>query len=243
MPLISQLFCFLTATRRTFDVASPLHRAVPDGALADSPGGFRNRSRPQIFSRAPFDRASFIFIRRESGATVTSRCTRNFSSKKSGSGRCYYTPQNLTRPDLYWRSAMASTPDCRVASASLSAPAGFSGFPVSSEPALTSSSTPDLSLAADELLQRQLDELAAIHRRLRRLQAAWPAAGPADVQRPANGDFLLYPAVWRFRAALPALVGACGALVHTTRARLDRVRPGLARLRGLSRAGRAGGGS
>ena len=138
---------------------------------------------------------------------------------------------------------MASTPDCRVASASLSAPAGFSGFLVSSESALTSSSTPDLSLAADELLQRQLDELAAIHRRLRRLQAAWPAAGPADVQRPANGDFLLYPAVWRFRAALPALVGACGALLHTTRARLDRVRPGLERLRGLSRAGRAGGGS
>ena len=139
---------------------------------------------------------------------------------------------------------MASTPDCRVASASLSAPAGFSGFPVSSEPALTSSSTPVLSLAADELLQRQLDELAAIHRRLRRLADGWPAAmEPSGPPRPADGDFLLYPDVWRFRAALPALVGACGALVHTTRARLDRVRPGLERLRGLSRAGRAGGGS
>ncbi|MFO1419471.1 MAG: hypothetical protein U1F59_00625 [Candidatus Competibacteraceae bacterium] len=129
---------------------------------------------------------------------------------------------------------MASTPDCRVASASLSAPAGFSGFPVSSEPALT----PALSLAADELLQRQLDELAAVHRRLRRLQAAWPAAGPAGFRRPANGDFLLYPTVCRFRRALVALEGACGALALETRTRLDRIRPGLERLRGLSRTGR-----
>jgi hypothetical protein len=120
---------------------------------------------------------------------------------------------------------MASTPDCRVASASLSAPAGFSGFPVSSEPALT----PALSLAADELLQRQLDELAAVHRRLRRLQAAWPAARPAGFRCPANGDFLLYPTVCRFRRALVAL---------ETRTRLERIRPGLERLRGLSRTGR-----
>ena len=132
---------------------------------------------------------------------------------------------------------MASTPDCRVASASLSAPAGFSGFPVPSDPSLA-------GLSADELLQRQLDELTAIHRRLRQLAGGWPAAmEPSGPPRPADGDFLLYPAVWRFRAALPALVGACGALLHTTRARLDRVRPGLERLRGLSRAGRAGGGS
>lgn len=129
---------------------------------------------------------------------------------------------------------MASTPDCRVASASLSAPAGFSGFPVSPEPALS----PALPLAADELLQRQLDELAAVRRRLRRLQDAWPAAGPAGFRRPANGDFLLYPAVCRYQRALAALEGACGALALETRARLDRVRPGLERLRGLSRTGR-----
>jgi hypothetical protein len=132
---------------------------------------------------------------------------------------------------------MASTPDCRVASASLSASAGFSGFPVSSDSAASS------FLAADELLQRQLDELAAVHRRLRRLQAAWPAAGPAGFRRPANGDFLLYPTVCRYQRALAALEGACGALALETGARLDRLRPGLARLRGLSRTGRAGGGS
>ena len=130
---------------------------------------------------------------------------------------------------------MASTPDCRVASASLSAPAGFSGFPVSPDPSLF--------LAADELLQRQLDELAAVRRQLRRLQDAWPAAGPAGFRRPATGDFLLYPAVCRYQRALAALEGACGALALETGARLDRVRPGLERLRGLSRAGRAGGGS
>lgn len=134
---------------------------------------------------------------------------------------------------------MASTPDGRVASASLSAPAGFSGFPVSSEPA----SSPALSHAADELLQWQLDELAAIHRRLRQLRAAWPAAGPAGFRRPANGDFLLYPAVYRYQRALAALEGACGALALETGARLDRLRPGLERLRGLNRTGRAGGGS
>lgn len=134
---------------------------------------------------------------------------------------------------------MASTPDCRVASASLSAPAGFSGFSVLSEPA----SSPALSLAADEFLQWQLDELVAIHRRLRRLRAAWPAAGPAGFRRPATGDFLLYPTVCRYQRALAALEGACGALALETGARLDRVRPGLERLRGLSRTGRAGGGS
>ena len=129
---------------------------------------------------------------------------------------------------------MASTPDCRVVSASLSAPAGFSGFPVSPEPALS----PALSLAADQLLQRQLDEWAAIHRRLQRLQAAWPAAGPAGFRRPANGDFLLYPAVCRYLRALAALEGACGVLALETGARLDRVRPRLERLRGLNRTGR-----
>ena len=129
---------------------------------------------------------------------------------------------------------MASTPDCRVASASLSAPAGFSGFPVSPEPSLS----PALSLAADELLQRQLNELAAVHHRLRRLQAAWPVAGPAGFRRPANGDFLLYPAVCRYQRVLAALEGACGALALETRAWLDRVRPGLERLRDLSRTGR-----
>ncbi len=134
---------------------------------------------------------------------------------------------------------MASTPDGRVASASLSAPAGFSGFPVSSEPALS----PASSHAADEFLQWQLDELAAIHRRLRRLRAAWPATGTAGFRRPATGDFLLYPAVCHYQRALAALEGACGALALETGARLDRIRPGLERLRGLSRTGRAGGGS
>lgn len=141
---------------------------------------------------------------------------------------------------------MASTPVCRVA-ASLSAPAGFSGFPVPSD----SSS----SLASDELLQRQLDELLAIRRRLRQLADGWPAAtetsGPGDDRRPADGDFLLYPDVWRYRRGLAALEGACGALAGTTQARLDRARPGLARWRGLTRVltltltltGRAGGGS
>lgn len=116
---------------------------------------------------------------------------------------------------------MASTPDCRVVSASLSAPAGFSGFPVSPEPALS----PALSLPADQLLQRQLDEWAAVHRRLRRLQAAWPAAGPAGFRRPANGDFLLYPAVCRYLRALAALEGACGVLALETGARLESDRP------------------
>ena len=130
---------------------------------------------------------------------------------------------------------MASTPDCRVA-ASLSAPAGFSGFPVSSDPSLF--------LASDELLQRQLDELVAIRRRLRQLADGWPAATEASgPPRPADGDFLLYPAVWRFRRGLDALEGACGALALETGTRLNRVRPGLERLRGLSRASRAGGGS
>jgi len=133
---------------------------------------------------------------------------------------------------------MASTPVCRVA-ASLSAPAGFSGFPVPSD----SSS----SLASDELLQRQLDELAAIRRRLRQLADGWPDDGTAGFRRPADGDFLLYPDVWRYRRGLAALEGACGALAGTTQARLDRARPGLARWRGLTRVltltGRAGGGS
>lgn len=125
---------------------------------------------------------------------------------------------------------MASTPS-RVA-ASRSAPAGSSGFPVPSDSSL--------SLAPDELLQRQLAELAAIQRRLRRLRAAWPAAGPAGFRRPANGDFLLYPTVCRYQRALAALEGACGALALVTGARLDRVRPGLERLRGLGEPGGVG---
>jgi hypothetical protein len=134
---------------------------------------------------------------------------------------------------------MASTPDCCVA-ASLSAPAGFSGFPVSSDPSLF--------LASDELLQRQLDELVAIRRRLRQLADGWPAATEASgPPRPADGDFLLYPAVCRFRRGLDTLEGACGALAGTTQAQLDRALHCLERLRGLTRvltwAGRAGGGS
>ena len=130
------------------------------------------------FAGWPFrvaSRFSLAGTRTRKGAAISSSL-----SERNGSGGEFNPPQNLTRPDLKWRSAMASTPDCRVVSASLSAPAGFSGFPVSPEPALS----PALSLPADQLLQRQLDEWAAVHRRLRRLQAAWPAAGPAGFRRP-----------------------------------------------------------
>jgi len=54
-------------------------------------------------------------------------------SKVSGPGRCINTGQDLTRPDLTRRSAMASTPDCRVASASRPAPTGYSVLPLSSD--------------------------------------------------------------------------------------------------------------
>ena len=52
---------------------------------------------------------------------------------RSGSGGDVNLPQNLTRPDLTRRSAMASTPDCRVASASRPAPTGHSILPLSSD--------------------------------------------------------------------------------------------------------------
>ena len=54
-------------------------------------------------------------------------------SKVSGPGRCINTGQDLTRPDLTRRSAMASTPDCRIASASRPAPTGYAILPLSSD--------------------------------------------------------------------------------------------------------------
>ena len=65
------------------------------------------------------------FQNRQPGAIV--------ESKVSGPGRCINTGQDLTRPDLTRRSAMASTPDCRVASASRPAPTGYSVLPLSSD--------------------------------------------------------------------------------------------------------------
>ena len=117
---------------------------------------------------------------------------------------------------------MASTPDCRVASASLSAPAGFSGHPLPSDTLLST---------ADELLQRQLDELAAIHRHLRGLLA--PSRIVADPERPPcprNGDFLLIPELWRLQRAVASLEAECGALVGMAQARLNRTRIALGAL-------------
>lgn len=117
---------------------------------------------------------------------------------------------------------MASTPDCRVASASLSVPAGFTGHPLPSDPRLST---------ADELLQRQLDELVAIHRQLRGLLA--PSRIVADPERPPgprNGDFLLIPELWRLQRAVASLEAECGTLVGTTQARLNRARIALGAL-------------
>ena len=65
------------------------------------------------------------FQNRQPGAIV--------ESKVSGPGRCINTGQDLTRPDLTRRSAMASTPDCRIASASRPAPTGYAVLPLSSD--------------------------------------------------------------------------------------------------------------
>lgn len=54
------------------------------------------------------------------------------SGVRSGSGGDFNLPQNLTSTDLHWRSAMASAPDCRIASASRPAPTGYSVLPLSS---------------------------------------------------------------------------------------------------------------
>ena len=122
---------------------------------------------------------------------------------------------------------MANTPDCRVASASLFAPAGFSGHPVPSDPSLA-------ALSADELFHRSLDELTAIHRQLQRLD---------DTLRPAvplfppliTGDclYLWLPELRRFQRALASLEAECGALARKTQTRLDRTRHGTRQLRSL----------
>ena len=55
------------------------------------------------------------------------------SGARSGSGGDFNLPQNLTSTDLHWRSAMASTPDCRIASVSRPAPTGYSVLPLLSD--------------------------------------------------------------------------------------------------------------
>ena len=144
--------------------------------------------------------------------------------KVSGPGRCLHTSQNLTRPDLLRRSAMASTPDCRVTSASLSALAAPSGSP-------TSSDSPS-SLAADAFLQQQLSELAVIHRRLRGLlEPSRPTDARGRRLHPASGDFLLIPEVQRFQHAAALLEAECGTLLWMTQRRLTRLRIAVRALR------------
>lgn len=130
---------------------------------------------------------------------------------------------------------MASTPDCRVASASLSAPAGFSGLPVSSDSASSS------SLAADELLQRQLDELQALQVRFTQLgQTLRPYLDGVDPDRPRlPGSLLLAPALVEFQHRMRALARRCGHLAHRTQRQLDQARRGMHKLRGLSKHGEA----
>lgn len=144
---------------------------------------------------------------------------------KSGSGGDLNPPQNLTRPDLKERSAMATTPDCRVASASFFAPARCSGDPDVSEPRLST---------ADILLQRQLDELVAIHRQLRGLLA--PSQSVADLEPPLpcsrhHGDFLLILELRRLRHAMTSLEAECRVLVGTAQTRLHRTRSAVYALR------------
>ncbi|TVR61985.1 MAG: hypothetical protein EA420_10800 [Candidatus Competibacteraceae bacterium] len=125
---------------------------------------------------------------------------------------------------------MASAPDGRVASAAFAAPAGFTSLPVPSD-----RSRADLS--ADELLQRQLDALAAIHRRLQELDGALqPALVPAFSHPLMLGDglYLWLPELRRFQRALASLEAECGALVRATQTRLDRTRRGVRRVRDLN---------
>lgn len=174
-------------------------------------------------------RQSRFFIRRESGATVSSSGSRE---TKSGSARCFNTSQNLTSNDLTQRSVMANQLTCGCgAPASRFEPAGSSGF------LAPSVFPPSPTLPPIEArLQRQIDRLAAIREQLQALDREWPSASaPFAVSRPACGEFLLHPDVCRFRRGLSALAGACAALAVETQARLDRVRPGLERLRGLAR--------
>ena len=122
---------------------------------------------------------------------------------------------------------MANTSDCRVASASLFAPARASGDPDVSEPYLST---------ADALLQRQLDELVAIHRQLRGLLV--PVQSVADPEPPLpcskHGDFLLILELRRLRHAMTSLEAECGALVGTAQTRLHRARSAVYALRKVS---------
>ena len=130
---------------------------------------------------------------------------------------------------------MAIQPKCgRDAPAPRLEPAGLSGFP--SPSVFPPFQTPEARL------QRQLDALAAIRDQLRALESEWPGApGAAAVAGFPCGEFLLHPDLCRYRRELGALSGACAALAVETRARLDRVLPGLDRWRALAaRGGRYG---
>lgn len=141
------------------------------------------------------------------GATVRSSDVINSSGENSD------LLQNLTRSTLPGRPATARRPDGRVASASRSALAGCSGLPVPFD----SSSSP----AADEFLQRPLDEGTALH----------PAFSPPWM----IGDFfyLGFPELWRFQRAFASLETECGALVRATLTRFDPTRRGVRQGPGL----------
>ena len=114
-----------------------------------------------------FNRAPSLFIRHKSGATV---------STESGSVHRFNLPQNLTRTDLRRpRSARAITSKGgRIPfAASRFAPAGSSRISVASHRSLP-------GLAADDRLQRLLDEFQAIPRprERRALDPASPLSPP-----------------------------------------------------------------
>ena len=156
------------------------------------------------------------------GATVRSSDVINSSGENSD------LLQNLTRSTLPGRPATARRPDGRVASASRSALAGCSGLPVPFD----SSSSP----AADELLQRPLDEGTVLHRPPERLGAASRRAlHPAFSPPWMIGDFfyLGFPELWRFQRAFASLETECGALVRATLTRFDPTQRGVRQGPGL----------
>lgn len=156
------------------------------------------------------------------GATVRS------SDVINSSGENFDLLQNLTRSTLPGRPATARRPDGRVASASRSALAGCSSLPVPFD----SSSSP----AADELLQRPLDEGTVLHRPPERLGAASRRAlHPAFSPPWMIGDFfyLGFPELWRFQRAFACLETECGALVRATLTQFDPTRRGVRQGPGL----------
>lgn len=130
---------------------------------------------------------------------------------------------------------MASTPICRVA-ASRSALAGSSGLPVPSDSAASS------SVAADEILQRQLDELKAIQAWFARLgRTLSPYLDGVDLDRPPlAGSLLLAPALVEFQLRMRAFARRCGRLADRTQRQLNQARRAARRLRGLGEPGGVG---